>query len=76
MVLLLHIISIALLWQHILMQSFFLIKELAHVMLIDPDSMELFEKVSDGLILSKMINLAVPDIIDERALNKKPKVQV
>ena len=46
------------------------------MMLIDPDSMELFEKVSDGLILSKMINLAVPDIIDERALNKKPKVQV
>ena len=36
---------------------------------IDPESMELFTSVRDGLLLCKLINAAVPETIDERALN-------
>uniref|UniRef100_A0A1I8AP80 Ca2+-binding actin-bundling protein n=1 Tax=Steinernema glaseri TaxID=37863 RepID=A0A1I8AP80_9BILA len=32
---------------------------------------DLYNKVQDGLIICKLINLAVPDTIDERAINKK-----
>ncbi|CAI5449040.1 unnamed protein product [Caenorhabditis angaria] len=32
---------------------------------------ELYTKVQDGLIICKLINLAVPGTIDERAINKK-----
>ena len=38
---------------------------------LDPSSNHLFERTGDGLIFCKLINLAVPDTIDERALNKK-----
>ncbi|KAL6056274.1 fimbrin [Balamuthia mandrillaris] len=40
---------------------------------IDPDSMELFTKCQDGLILCKLINDSVPETIDERVLNLKCK---
>jgi hypothetical protein len=43
---------------------------------LDPDSMELFTKAHDGLILCKLINLAVNDAIDERAINKKENMNV
>ncbi|KAG8457018.1 hypothetical protein KFE25_014443 [Diacronema lutheri] len=35
----------------------------------DPASLELFEKVRDGVLLCKLVNLAQPDAIDERAIN-------
>ncbi|EFA79541.1 actin binding protein [Heterostelium album PN500] len=38
---------------------------------INPNNMDLFEKVKDGILLCKLINYAVPDTIDERALNTK-----
>jgi hypothetical protein len=38
---------------------------------MDPNSDDLFTKTSDGLIYCKLINLAVNDTIDERAINKK-----
>lgn len=34
------------------------------------DTFEMFDQVKDGLVLSKLINDAVPDTIDERVLNK------
>lgn len=37
---------------------------------------DLFEKVKDGVLLCKMINLSVPDTIDERAINKKGNLSV
>lgn len=37
--------------------------------IINPDSTDLLFKVSDGLLIAKFINQAVPDTIDERALN-------
>ncbi|KAE8668754.1 Fimbrin-2 [Hibiscus syriacus] len=38
---------------------------------IDPSSNYLFEIVKDGVLLCKLINVAVPGTIDERAINTK-----
>lgn len=43
---------------------------------LNPDSMDLFEKCNDGLLMCKLINLAVSDAIDERALNVNPTMNV
>lgn len=43
---------------------------------LDIDSMDLFEKSHDGLILCKLINLASHDAIDERAINTKEDMNV
>lgn len=37
---------------------------------INPATSDVFEKIKDGIILCKMVNLSVPDTIDERAVNK------
>ncbi|XP_035872681.1 plastin-3 isoform X2 [Phyllostomus discolor] len=42
-----------------------------HVIPMNPNTDDLFKAVSDGIVLCKMINLSVPDTIDERAINKK-----
>ncbi|XP_040281380.1 plastin-2 [Bufo bufo] len=42
-----------------------------HVISMNPDTDDLFNAVGDGIVLCKMINLSVPDTIDERAINKK-----
>ncbi|KAM9788538.1 plastin-3-like [Neosynchiropus ocellatus] len=42
-----------------------------HVLPMDPNSDDLFNSVRDGIVLCKMINLSVPDTIDERAITKK-----
>lgn len=36
---------------------------------MNPSSMDLFANVADGILLCKLINAAVPDTVDERALN-------
>lgn len=41
-----------------------------------PESMDLFTKCNDGLILCKLINLASHDAIDERAMNTKDNLNV
>lgn len=41
---------------------------------LDKDTMQLFDECKDGLLLSKLINDAVPDTIDERVLNKGTKL--
>ncbi|MBA0590132.1 hypothetical protein Gorai_018849, partial [Gossypium raimondii] len=38
---------------------------------INPSSNDLFEIVKDGVLLCKLINVAVPGTIDERAINTK-----
>ncbi|KAF7660876.1 hypothetical protein LDENG_00273280 [Lucifuga dentata] len=43
----------------------------AHVLPMDPNTDTLFRAVGDGIVLCKMINLSVPDTIDERTINKK-----
>ncbi|XP_018607802.2 plastin-3 [Scleropages formosus] len=42
-----------------------------HVLPMDPNNDSLFKAVGDGIVLCKMINLSVPDTIDERTINKK-----
>ena len=44
--------------------------DIEHYLPMDPDNMDMFEMVKDGLILAKLINDSVADTIDERALNK------
>ncbi|XP_017278623.1 plastin-2 isoform X1 [Kryptolebias marmoratus] len=38
---------------------------------IDPSTGALFKALADGVLLCKLINLSVPDTIDERTINKK-----
>ncbi|XP_058750801.1 fimbrin-2-like [Vicia villosa] len=38
---------------------------------LDPSTNDLFELAKDGVLLCKLINVAVPTTIDERAINKK-----
>lgn len=42
-----------------------------HVLPMDPNTDSLFTSLGDGIVLCKMINLSVPDTIDERTINKK-----
>uniref|UniRef100_A0A673ABC9 Plastin-3 n=1 Tax=Sphaeramia orbicularis TaxID=375764 RepID=A0A673ABC9_9TELE len=42
-----------------------------HVLPMNPNTDSLFTAVGDGIVLCKMINLSVPDTIDERTINKK-----
>ncbi|KAM6984491.1 plastin-3 [Tautogolabrus adspersus] len=44
-----------------------------HVLPMDPNTESLFKSVKDGIVLCKMINLSVPDTIDERTINKKKR---
>lgn len=45
--------------------------DLKRLLPVIPEGGQLYHKIQDGLILCKLINLAVPDTIDERAINKK-----
>uniref|UniRef100_A0A6M2DIY3 Putative ca2+-binding actin-bundling protein n=1 Tax=Xenopsylla cheopis TaxID=163159 RepID=A0A6M2DIY3_XENCH len=46
-------------------------RDLTHLLPIDPEGKTLYEKLKDGIMLCKIINLSCPDTIDERAINKK-----
>ncbi|CEF71495.1 Fimbrin [Strongyloides ratti] len=46
-------------------------KDLSKLLPVNAASHELYTKINDGLIICKLINLAVPDTIDERVINKK-----
>ena len=41
---------------------------------VDPSSNEIFKKMKDGLLLCKLINIAAPNTIDERVINKDPNM--
>uniref|UniRef100_A0A3P9LG95 Plastin-3 n=2 Tax=Oryzias latipes TaxID=8090 RepID=A0A3P9LG95_ORYLA len=43
----------------------------SHFVPINPNTGALFKAVADGILLCKLINLSVPDTIDERTINKK-----
>lgn len=45
-------------------------KEAKAYLPFDPATQDIFTKIQDGIILCKMINLSVPDTVDERAINK------
>jgi len=43
---------------------------------LNPDDNSLFTACGDGILLCKLINNAVPDTIDSRVINNKPKMSV
>ena len=43
---------------------------------INPDSMDVFAVMKDGIILCKLINVANPGTIDERTINKKENMNI
>lgn len=43
---------------------------------IDPDSMDIFSVMKDGIILCKLINAAQKGTIDERTINKKQNMNI
>lgn len=45
--------------------------DLKHLLPIDPNGNDLYDKVKDGILLCKLINQSSPETIDERAINKK-----
>lgn len=45
--------------------------DLKRLLPVDPENHELYTKIQDGLVICKLINTAVPETIDERAINKK-----
>ena len=46
--------------------------ELKDKLPVDPKSNDIFKKMKDGVILSKLINLAAPGTVDERVIAKDP----
>jgi len=49
---------------------------MARHMPLSPETDDLFNSCHDGILFCKLINLAVPQTVDERALNKKDKLSV
>ncbi|OUC42873.1 hypothetical protein D917_10180, partial [Trichinella nativa] len=46
-------------------------RDLVHLLPLTKSGDDLYQKMVDGLIICKLINLAVPETIDERAINRK-----
>ncbi|KAI5300875.1 Fimbrin, actin-bundling protein [Ascosphaera atra] len=44
--------------------------DIGHILPFRTDTFEIFDKCKDGLVLAKLINVSVPDTIDERVLNR------
>merc|ERR1719431_2068062 len=51
-------------------------KDVAHLLPLNEAGSDIYEKMDDGILLCKMINLAAPDTIDERVINKGKKVSI
>ena len=49
---------------------------MAHKLKLSEGGTDLYEKMDDGVILCKMINLTVPDTIDERVVNKGENIPI
>jgi len=52
------------------------IDELSHLLPLADDGDDLYEKIGDGILLCKLINFAVPETIDDRAINTGKKVSL
>ena len=51
-------------------------EDLRHKMRLEEDGSDLYEKMDDGVILCKMINLVAPETIDERVINKGENIPI
>jgi len=47
--------------------------DVKHLLPLKADGSDMYRKMDDGIIVCKIINLAAPDTIDERAINKLPE---
>jgi len=52
------------------------IAELSHLLPLADDGDDLYTKIGDGILLCKLINFAVPETIDDRAINTGKKVSL
>jgi len=50
--------------------------DIKHLLKLANDGSDIYEKMDDGVILCKMINLAAPDTIDERVINKGQQIPI
>ena len=50
--------------------------DVRHLLPLNGAGSDMYEKVDDGIILCKMINIASPDTIDERVINKGSKLSI
>jgi len=51
-------------------------KDVAHLLPLNEAGSDMYQKMDDGILLCKMINLAAPDTIDERVINKGQKLSI
>merc|ERR1712241_1449046 len=51
-------------------------KDVAHLLPLNDAGSDMYEKGDDGIVLCKMINIACPDTIDERVINKGSKMSI
>ncbi|XP_040566376.1 fimbrin isoform X2 [Lepeophtheirus salmonis] len=51
-------------------------EDLKYILPLREDGEDLYEKISDGVLLCKIINFVVKDTIDPRVINKKKKLSV
>ena len=50
--------------------------DMEHILPLSDDGGDIYSKIGDGILLCRVINLAVPDTIDERAINKGANLSV
>jgi len=50
--------------------------DVAHKLKLNESGDDMYEKMDDGVLLCKMINMAAPDTIDERVINTGTKISV
>jgi len=51
-------------------------EDVNHKLPMSLDGSDMYEKMDDGILLCKIINLAAPDTIDERVINKGKKISI
>ena len=50
--------------------------ELKVLIFLQDTGSDMYEKIDDGILLCKMINLAAPDTIDERVINTAKNISI
>jgi len=50
--------------------------DVAHKLKLNETGSDMYEKIDDGMLLCKMINLAAPDTIDERVINTGKNISI
>jgi len=51
-------------------------QDVNHKLPLSQDGSDMYEKMDDGILLCKIINMAAPDTIDERVINKGKKISI